>query len=92
MRYDVAGVTVQTGRRIHKLCGNLSKNYQEVICSPAPDAFNPCEDIMGHWSLRAAVWVVAVLALVGNIAVILVLLSSRSDYTQSLTVSFLLFI
>ncbi|XP_054259229.1 lutropin-choriogonadotropic hormone receptor-like [Macrosteles quadrilineatus] len=74
-------VPVKPNHRIHALCGNLSKNYQEVLCYPAPDAFNPCEDIMGHWTLRAAVWVVAVLALFGNIAVILVLLSSRFRIT-----------
>ncbi|KAG8323560.1 hypothetical protein J6590_001273 [Homalodisca vitripennis] len=75
------GVTVGVGRRIHKMCGNLSKNYQEVLCSPAPDAFNPCEDIMGNWSLRVAVWLVSVLALFGNLAVIFVLLSSRFRLT-----------
>uniref|UniRef100_A0A1B6LGF2 G-protein coupled receptors family 1 profile domain-containing protein n=1 Tax=Graphocephala atropunctata TaxID=36148 RepID=A0A1B6LGF2_9HEMI len=75
------GVTVGIGHRLHKICGNLSKNYQEVLCSPAPDAFNPCEDIMGNWSLRVAVWLVSVLALFGNLAVILVLLSSRFRFS-----------
>lgn len=71
------GVEVSPGWKLHKLCGKLSKNYRRVRCTPAPDAFNPCEDIMGHWSLRAAVWLVAVLALFGNVAVMLVLVSSR---------------
>jgi hypothetical protein len=70
------GVTVGPGR--HDVsCGNISKNYQEVICTPEPDAFNPCEDLMGNWALRIAVWAVAILALFGNTAVLLVLLSSR---------------
>ncbi|KAK7068788.1 hypothetical protein SK128_025811 [Halocaridina rubra] len=58
-------------------CGNLSKNYHDVICVPAPDAFNPCEDIMGNLALRVAVWFVVVTAVVGNLAVMLVLVSSK---------------
>ncbi|XP_054285610.1 thyrotropin receptor-like [Macrosteles quadrilineatus] len=75
------GVTVQPGRRMQALCGNLSKNYREVRCVPAPDAFNPCEDLMGNWALRVAVWLVAVAALLGNITVLLVLGSSRFRMT-----------
>lgn len=67
--------------KVHALCGNLSKNYRDVVCYPAPDAFNPCEDLMGNWGLRCAVWLVAVAALVGNLAVLLVLLSSRFRMT-----------
>ncbi|KAJ4437217.1 hypothetical protein ANN_17352 [Periplaneta americana] len=67
--------------KVHALCGNLSKNYRDVACHPAPDAFNPCEDLMGNWGLRGAVWLVAVAALVGNLAVLLVLLSSRFRMT-----------
>jgi hypothetical protein len=63
------------------MCGNLTKNYRDVRCEPTPDAFNPCEDLMGNWALRVAVWVVAISALVGNLAVLLVLLSSRFRMT-----------
>lgn len=66
---------------IHIPCGNLSKNYHAVRCLPAPDAFNPCEDLMGNWALRVAVWAVAVAALVGNFAVLLVLVSSTFRMT-----------
>lgn len=48
------------------LCGNLSKDYKQVVCEPAPDAFNPCEDLMGNWTLRVAVWIVAIAALLGQ--------------------------
>lgn len=72
-KFPFAGVTVQPGRRVHALCGNLSKNYGDVYCEPTPDAFNPCEDLMGNWALRVAVWLVAVAALLGNITVLLVL-------------------
>jgi hypothetical protein len=36
---------------------------------------------MGNWGLRCAVWLVAVAALVGNLSVLLVLLSSRFRMT-----------
>lgn len=62
-------------------CGNLSKDYRQVHCEPAPDAFNPCEDLMGNWTLRVAVWLVAIAALLGNTAVLLVLLSSTFRMT-----------
>ncbi|CAL8111620.1 unnamed protein product [Orchesella dallaii] len=57
------------------LCGKVSvRKSPKVSCHPLPDAFNPCEDIMGSIWLRGAVWVVVALALVGNTAVLVVLL------------------
>lgn len=64
-------------------CGNLSKDYHDVQCEPGPDAFNPCEDIMGNIALRVAVWVVVVTAVVGNLAVMIVLISSKFKMTVS---------
>ena len=46
--------------------GGGRKDYLKVACSPVPDAFNPCEDIMGNAALRAAVWVVLTTAILGN--------------------------
>lgn len=66
---------------LYAMCGNLSKNYRNVSCHPAPDAFNPCEDLMGNWALRIQVWIVAIFALFGNMAVLLVLISSRFRMT-----------
>ena len=44
-----------------------------TICSPQPDAFNPCEDLLGNSDvLRAAIWIVVLLALFGNGMVIIV--------------------
>ncbi|XP_058466993.1 thyrotropin receptor isoform X2 [Malaya genurostris] len=62
------------------LCGNLTPTTFDVKCYPMPDALNPCEDVMGsHW-LRGSVWVVVLLAVFGNVAV-LVVLFSNSDLT-----------
>ncbi|XP_077359784.1 follicle-stimulating hormone receptor isoform X2 [Festucalex cinctus] len=52
-----------------------------TTCNPAPDDFNPCEDIMSATPLRALIWVVSVLALLGNVLVLLVLLGSASKLT-----------
>uniref|UniRef100_A0AAV2K819 Thyrotropin receptor n=1 Tax=Knipowitschia caucasica TaxID=637954 RepID=A0AAV2K819_KNICA len=55
----------------------------EVDCAPDPDEFNPCEDIMGFSFLRVTVWFVSLLAVVGNIVVLIVLLTSHYKLTVS---------
>uniref|UniRef100_A0A8C6U5W1 Thyrotropin receptor n=1 Tax=Neogobius melanostomus TaxID=47308 RepID=A0A8C6U5W1_9GOBI len=55
----------------------------EVSCMPVPDEFNPCEDIMGFSFLRVTVWFVSLLAVVGNIVVLLVLLTSHYKLSVS---------
>ncbi|XP_055360598.1 follicle-stimulating hormone receptor isoform X2 [Betta splendens] len=56
-------------------------NATSIVCSPTPDAFNPCEDIMSTAALRVLIWVISLLALLGNGVVLLVLLGSRSKLT-----------
>lgn len=63
-------------------CGKLAS--RRVQCFPVPDAFNPCEDVMGTEILRVAVWFVVVAAVTGNLAVILVLLSGRMSVSKFL--------
>ncbi|XP_075533952.1 leucine-rich repeat-containing G protein-coupled receptor 1 [Dermacentor variabilis] len=63
-------------------CGKLAS--RRVQCLPAPDAFNPCEDVMGTMVLRVAVWFVVVAAVFGNLAVLLVLLSGRLTVSKFL--------
>jgi thyrotropin receptor len=62
---------------VQAYCGNLSRTLRDVKCSPTPDAFNPCEDLMGNWWLRVSSWLVVLAAVFGNLAVLVVLLSSR---------------
>ncbi|OBS71132.1 hypothetical protein A6R68_00327, partial [Neotoma lepida] len=50
-------------------------------CVPEPDAFNPCEDIMGYAFLRVLIWLINILAIVGNLTVLFVLLTSRYKLT-----------
>ncbi|XP_036880319.2 lutropin-choriogonadotropic hormone receptor isoform X2 [Manis javanica] len=50
-------------------------------CAPEPDAFNPCEDIMGYDFLRVLIWLINILAITGNTTVLFVLLTSRYKLT-----------
>ncbi|XP_077527174.1 follicle-stimulating hormone receptor-like [Haemaphysalis longicornis] len=74
-------VRPQRNMTLQVVCGALASHH--VLCTPAPDAFNPCEDVMGRAWLRCAIWIVLVAALVGNSAVMLVLLSSRLGLSVS---------
>ncbi|GFG40111.1 hypothetical protein Cfor_09362, partial [Coptotermes formosanus] len=73
--------TAEVATKLQAMCGNLSVSPIHVMCRPAPDALNPCEDIMGFTWLRVSVWFVVVTAVVGNLAVLLVLLSNMLDLT-----------
>ncbi|XP_013919718.1 PREDICTED: thyrotropin receptor-like [Thamnophis sirtalis] len=53
----------------------------DISCSPRPDEFNPCEDVMGYRFLRIVVWFVNLLAIVGNIFVLFILLTSHYKLT-----------
>ncbi|XP_018319709.1 lutropin-choriogonadotropic hormone receptor-like [Agrilus planipennis] len=64
-------------------CGHVKINYLEVECHPAPDAFNPCEDIMGNWILRIPVWFISSIAIIGNLFVIIVICTSHFRLTVS---------
>ncbi|KAJ8924188.1 hypothetical protein NQ315_006979 [Exocentrus adspersus] len=64
-------------------CGEISRNYHEVKCYPEPDAFNPCEDLMGNWALRVPVWFISLSAVVGNLFVVVVIATSHFRLTVS---------
>ncbi|XP_060552308.1 leucine-rich repeat-containing G-protein coupled receptor 4-like isoform X2 [Ruditapes philippinarum] len=57
-----------------------------VRCEPLPDPFQPCDDLFGWWSLRCGVWIVFLLAVLGNGTVLFVSLTSKSkmDVTRFL--------
>ncbi|CAB4000962.1 lutropin-choriogonadotropic hormone receptor isoform X2, partial [Paramuricea clavata] len=56
---------------------------KKIKCTPEPDPFFPCEDLMGDWVLRCGVWIVFVLALCGNATVIIVILASHTKMDVS---------
>ncbi|XP_050750610.1 follicle-stimulating hormone receptor isoform X1 [Gymnogyps californianus] len=59
----------------------LCNEVVNVACSPKPDAFNPCEDIMGYNILRVLIWFINILAITGNIVVLIILISSQYKFT-----------
>ncbi|XP_072189237.1 follicle-stimulating hormone receptor isoform X3 [Excalfactoria chinensis] len=59
----------------------LCNEVVNVACSPKPDAFNPCEDIMGHNVLRVLIWFINILAITGNTTVLIILISSQYKLT-----------
>ena len=66
-------------RRQSSTCPLKATNFIEkpvplrVTCTPQPDAFHPCYDIIEYLHLRIAIWFVIVSAVVGNILVVAVL-------------------
>ncbi|EDW13886.1 lutropin-choriogonadotropic hormone receptor [Drosophila mojavensis] len=65
--------------QLAEYCGNFTFRKPHVECYPMPNALNPCEDVMGYQWLRIAVWIVVALAIVGNVAVLTVILSIKSE-------------
>ncbi|XP_049626327.1 thyrotropin receptor [Suncus etruscus] len=61
----------------YTVCGG----NEDMLCTPKSDEFNPCEDIMGYKVLRIVVWFVSLLALLGNIFVLIILLTSHYKLT-----------
>ncbi|XP_037910640.1 leucine-rich repeat-containing G-protein coupled receptor 5 isoform X3 [Hermetia illucens] len=49
-----------------------------IQCLPLPGPFLPCRDLFDWWTLRCGVWVVFLLAMLGNGTVVFVLIFSRS--------------
>ncbi|XP_033001366.1 follicle-stimulating hormone receptor [Lacerta agilis] len=65
----------------HDYYQTLCKEEVQVICFPEPDAFNPCEDIMGYNVLRVLIWFISILAITGNLVVFLIIVNSQSKLT-----------
>lgn len=59
----------------------LPNSIKNVKCYPIPDELNPCEDVMGSNWLRGSVWIVVSLTVSGNVCVLVVLFSNRSELT-----------
>ncbi|XP_072491713.1 follicle-stimulating hormone receptor isoform X1 [Notamacropus eugenii] len=60
---------------------DLCNEVVDVACSPKPDAFNPCEDIMGYNFLRVLIWFISILSITGNIVVLVILITSQYKLT-----------
>ena len=54
----------------------ITKSVFQLHCTPQPDEFNPCEDLIGNWVLRMGVWIVCTLAVLGNLTLFTVTILS----------------
>ncbi|XP_050421176.1 leucine-rich repeat-containing G-protein coupled receptor 5 [Adelges cooleyi] len=62
-----------------QLEGRLNEGVSSKIkCLPLPGPFLPCQDLFDWWTLRCGVWVVFLLAMLGNGTVVFVLIFARS--------------
>jgi len=50
-----------------------------VKCNPKPDAFNPCQDVMGTTALRLFSWLISIFAILGNLFQLIILFYSRQE-------------
>lgn len=50
---------------------NLFIMKHHVDCIPKPDPFLPCEDLFDFWTLRCSVWIIWMIAILGNATVII---------------------
>ncbi|XP_071754035.1 lutropin-choriogonadotropic hormone receptor [Centroberyx gerrardi] len=87
---DVASVSDDDLFVMDEGFGDVNFHYPELdfcqtrpslLCTPEADAFNPCEDIAGFGFLRVAIWFINILAITGNLTVLLVFFSSRNKLT-----------
>ena len=80
-------ITLPGRKRRRSTCPWIVTTFKErkdqglVQCSPEPDAFHPCYDIIEFLYLRIAIWLVIIAAVVGNILVIAVLVFSMVKKT-----------
>ena len=58
-----------------------SVEYQPdpVKCNPKPDAFNPCQDVMGTTALRLFSWLISIFAILGNSFQLIILFYSKQE-------------
>ncbi|KAJ7987517.1 hypothetical protein DPEC_G00327320 [Dallia pectoralis] len=52
-------------------------------CTPEPDAFNPCEDMLGHSVLRSVTWIITVFSVAGNVVVLAILTTRHERFSVS---------
>lgn len=70
-------------RRHLQVTSNKDRQQFVTRCLPEPNAFMPCQDLFDTWWLRTGIWLVFLLAFIGNILVIVVLSSVRQSSSAS---------
>ena len=57
--------------------------WKEVTCFPRPNPLTPCDNLLDPWPIRVAIWAVWVLTLLGNIAVLFIMIAARQKMDVS---------
>ncbi|XP_065655267.1 follicle-stimulating hormone receptor [Hydra vulgaris] len=73
----------------YSLCSGLGElvggkpfdTHIKIECTPEPDAFNPCQDVMGSNELRGFSWIIGICAIIGNVFQLVILFYSRQELT-----------
>ncbi|XP_062585950.1 leucine-rich repeat-containing G-protein coupled receptor 5-like isoform X1 [Saccostrea cucullata] len=84
--YDIQFPTFDGDSKIPSLeaipTDSMARVHPPIKCTPVPGPFLPCDDLFGWWSLRCGVWIVFLLAVVGNGIVLFVSITARSKMSM----------
>ena len=69
--------------RNHYVPQPTPRPWKEVKCFPRPNPLTPCDNLLDPWPLRVAIWAVWVLTLLGNIAVLFIMIAARQKMDVS---------
>ena len=58
-------------------------NWKQVECFPRPNPLAPCDNLLDPWPIRIAIWAVWVLTLLGNVAVLFIMIAAREKMDVS---------
>ena len=75
-RFQSVTIDIHSKKRRKSTGMKFTETNISVNCTPQPDAFNPCYDIIDFLVLRIAIWLTITVAVGGNILVMVVLIFS----------------
>ena len=60
---------------------SLADIANNITCTPGPDVFNSCDNVMGWWPLRIFVWIIILVNVIGNFTVIATIIVAYERFT-----------
>ena len=69
--------------RHHYVRTRLPTQWQEIKCFPRPNPLTPCDNLLDPWPIRVTIWAVWVVTLLGNIAVLFIMIAARQKMDVS---------
>lgn len=67
---DCSNIEKLTGSSYLTYLCSKEKKSLDFKCSPEPDPFTPCENLLEDWWLRIAVWLISLLGILSNVCVV----------------------